>query len=50
MKFIPLGDKHAEYDFLEDLPREPDTGKPRKIPSYIETAKKHKKKQPGMLK
>lgn len=43
MKFIPFGDRHSEYDFFEDLPREVDAGKPRKIPSYLETAKKHKK-------
>ena len=44
MKFIPLGDKHDDYDFFEDAPRDNDTGKPRKIPSYLETAKKRKNK------
>ncbi len=42
MKFINLGDKHAEYDFFEDIIIPADEGKPRKIPSYIDTAKKHK--------
>ncbi len=41
MKFIKLGDKHAEYDFFEDTAAHSDEGKPRKTPSYIDTAKKH---------
>ena len=42
MKFIPLGDKHAEYDFFEDTLPQHESGKPRKGPSYLDTAKKLK--------
>jgi len=42
MKFINIGDRHQDTDFFEDLPKIPDEGKPRRIPSYFETAKKHK--------
>ncbi len=41
MKFINLGNKHLEYDFFEDTLPSSDEGKPWKIPSYIDTAKKH---------
>ncbi len=44
MKFINLGDKHAEYDFFEDTAASRDDGKPRKTPSYMDTAKKLKSK------
>lgn len=42
MKFVNIGDRHQDTDFFEDLPKIPDEGKPRRIPSYFETAKKHK--------
>lgn len=45
MKFINLGDKHSEYDFYENIRQNHDEGKPRRIPSYIDTAKKHKASQ-----
>ena len=45
MKFINLGDRHQDTDFFEDLPKTPDEGKPRRTPSYFETAKKLKAKQ-----
>jgi hypothetical protein len=42
LKFINLGEKHCEYDFFDDTARDFNEGKPNRIPSYIETAKKHK--------
>ncbi len=45
MKFINLGNKHAEYDFFENTPPENNEGKPRRIPSYIDTAKKNSSKR-----
>lgn len=47
MKFVNIGDRHQDTDFFEDLPKIPDEGKPRRTPSYFETAKKHKPKQSG---
>ncbi len=45
MKFINLGDKHAEYDFFENISPDNNEGKPRRTPSYIDTAKKIKHKE-----
>ncbi len=50
MKFINLGNKHAEYDFFENTPPENNEGKPRRIPSYIDTAKKNKSGQKTKIK
>ena len=42
MKFIPLGDRHLEDSAFEDYPHRTDCGKPRRTPSYFDTAKKLK--------
>ncbi len=43
VKFIPIGNKHISYENLDDVRQDHDTGTPRHIPSYYETAKKAKK-------
>ncbi len=50
MKFINSGEKHADYDLYEDTDLPTNEEKLQKIPSYIDTAKKHSNTKKSSLK